>query len=73
MSKMSEARKKAIASGDPNRILWLLNKKAARILFQHSLNVVTASELSKKELLKLKGVGNKTIESITMALDSAKK
>jgi hypothetical protein len=72
-TKKQEEKEKAIKSGDPNRILWLFDRAAARILFQYSLNVTTASGMSDGEILKLKGAGLKTLSSIRMAAEKAKK
>jgi len=66
-------RKKAIASCDPNRILLHFRRPVAVALFYNSLNAVTANKLTDTELLKLKGIGPKSVEAIRMATSTASK
>ena len=71
-SKNVQRRKKALISHDANRILWLLDKASAYRLYKHSLNAATAASLPDKELLSLKGIGRKTVQSLRNALKKAK-
>ncbi len=67
MPSNSRAKKKkeaAIASGDPNRIMWVCYRAVACALFHHSLNAVAAIAMTEKELLGLKGIGPKAIKVI---------
>jgi hypothetical protein len=72
-TKKQESQERALLSGDPNRILWAFNKSASYALFQHSLNVTTASAMLNSELLQLKGVGPAVISSIKKAVNTTKK
>lgn len=63
-SQAELTREAALKSGDPNRVLWVFHKDAARRLFMHGLNVASAIRLLDEELLSLSGIGPKTVHIV---------
>ena len=73
-SNMDKRRKKAIESGDLNRILWVCYPSAARALFYNGLNGYSAAANSSPDpLLALPGIGPAVIKALREAMKLRKR
>lgn len=70
-SKATQRRTAAIKSGDANRILLTFSRATAIMLYYHSLNAVTANELTNAELMKLEGIKKHGVDMIRRAARTA--
>jgi hypothetical protein len=71
MTKKETRQKKALASADANRILWLFDRRVAYALFVNGLNAVSAAKMDDRQLLQHKGIGPAAVYSIRRASNSA--